>query len=190
MSTKEEKFDNQVEKLERRIEKGVKNWVQNDHGFDGLRNTPARIVLAVLTYGVLFGFGAHAFFNQGDAIWWYMILLALVGTMQKISVRFAFDDDELVDEYQAARRNKAYRHAYKRIGLILSVLAFDALLWGVLRNLVVYLDAETTYYHLFEGEFSTGLSLYSIAVFAVFVCGLVTLQKYLSWGVKGEPWKE
>lgn len=182
-------MDEKVERLEERIEKGVLNWVRNDQFFNGFRNTPARIVLAVLTYAVLFGFGAHALFNQGDAILWFVVLLTLVGAMQKISVRFAFDDDIVVDEYQEARRNKAYRHAYKRIGLILCILAFDALAWGIIRNLIVGLDAETTLYRLFETEFSTGLSLYSIAVIAVFICGLVTLQKYLSWGVKGEPWK-
>lgn len=190
MTTKEEKFDSKVERLENRIEKGVLNWVRNDQFFNGFRNTPARIVIAVLTYGVLFGFGAYALFNQGESIWWYMILLTLVGTMQKISVRFAFDDDSDVDEYQAARRNKAYRHAYKRMGLILCVLSFDALAWGIINNLVIGLDAEITYYRLFENEFDTGLSLYSIAVISVFLVGLFTLQKYLSWGVKGEPWKE
>lgn len=192
MTKGQENFDSKVEKFEERVEKGVRNWIQNDKGFDGFRNTPARVLLAVLTYGVLFGFGALALFNQGDSIWWYIILLALIGTMQKISVRFVFDDEELVDEYQAARRNKAYRHAYKRIGLVLGILAFDALAWAIIRNVMnnIGLDGQTTLYRLFESDFETGLSLYSIGVISVFIVGLFSLQKYLSWGVKGEPWGE
>ena len=175
MPNKEEAFEAAVKKFENRLEAGVINWVRNDQFFNGFRNTPARLILAVATTGVIYGFPIACLFSDSVSLWAYVIALFVCLLAQKISVRFAFDDDDVIDEYQHDRRNKAYRRAYKRIGLIL-ISAAALMLLGIYYQEKMMGSGWVWEIDTFKANF--GL---------VFVIGLFTLQKYLSWGLRGEP---
>ena len=178
MNTKS--FEERVDRIGRKIDGGVRVWVKNDQIFNGFRNTPARILLAFITVGVLYGVPAFYFFFGGISVWAYFWLLMLVIVMQKLSVRFAFDDDSEIDEYQNQRRNLAYRRAYKRIGLIVGLGV------GLFAGNGAYLKAT-----LGTGfQYSFDLASTNWNFLFLFLMGLFVLQKYLSWGIKGEPWSE
>ncbi|MEN9660895.1 MAG: hypothetical protein RLZZ443_824 [Actinomycetota bacterium] len=178
MNTKS--FEEKIEALGQRAESGVRGWVRNDTAFNFLRSTPARIVLALLTVGVLYGVPAWQMFNRGVSIWLYAGALVGCVLLQKLSVRFAFDDDSEIDEYQQQRRNRAYRRAYKRVATILaiaiSVFAADGF----------YLKHTLGTGFKYSFDFGTENWLF-VGVFAI---GLFVLQKYLSWGIKGESWAD
>ena len=178
MNTKS--FEERIDAFGHKIDSGARNWVRNDQFFNGFRNTPARILLALISISVLYGIPALQFFNGGVSIWLYVVLLAIVVVMQKLSVRFAFDDDSEIDEYQHERRNRAYRRAYKRIGFIIG-LAVVAFAWNG-----AYLKATL------GSGFASSFDLASLdwTFVFVFLIGVFVLQKYLSWGVKGEPWED
>jgi hypothetical protein len=170
-------FEEKVESLSRKFEIGAKDWVRNDQIFNGMRNTPARIILALITVAVLYGFPALQFMSGGVSIWGYVVSLAVVILMQKLSVRFAFDDDSEIDEYQHKRRNRAYRRAYKRIGLIIGI-GVALIAWNG-----AYLKATLGSGFAYSFDLASTNWMF---VFA-FLIGLFVLQKYLSWGIKGEP---
>lgn len=173
-------LEERIDALGRKADAGVRGWVKNDQFFNGLRNTPARILLAVITVGVLYGMPALQMFNRNVSIWTYLWSLVAVAIMQKLSVRFAFDDDSDIDEYQQERRNRAYRRAYKRIGLILGLGV--ALFAGNGAYLKATLGTGFSY--------SFDLASANWNFLFVFLMGLFILQKYLSWGIKGEPWSD
>lgn len=178
MSTKS--FEERIEALGNKVDAGVRSWVRNDQIFNGFRNTPARILLAAITIAVLYGVPAWQMFNRGVDIWLYVGLLAFCLISQKLSVRFVFDDDSEVDEYQASRRNLAYRRAYKRVATILAIGV------GVFAGNGFYLK-----HTLGSGfAYSFDLSGENWTFVGVFIIGLFVLQKYLSWGIKGEPWQD
>jgi hypothetical protein len=178
MNTKS--FYERTDAFGRKIDVGARNWVKNDKFFNGFRNTPARILLAVISIGVLYGIPALQFFVGGVSIWLYAGLLAVVTVMQKLSVRFAFDDDSEIDEYQHERRNRAYRRAYKNNGFIIG-MGVALLAWNG-----AYLRAT-----LGTGfAYSFDLSSLNWSFLFVFLIGLFVLQKYLTWGIKGEPWSD
>lgn len=179
-----------VDNLGSKIEYRVTAWIKNDRVFDGLRNTYARVLLYVLGFLTLVWFGIIAF-NDPALTWWYVFALFLTVLAQQISVRYVFSDDkdELIDEYQAARRDKAYRIAYKNltslvgaslvIGLFLSWVPLDV--WAGKAQ--------------FDWDFSRFLNFnfslspnQAIVVYAG-VVALMNLQKYWAWGMKGEPFR-
>lgn len=179
-----------VDDIGSKVETLIKSWIKNDRIFDGFRNTYARILLLILGLLTVFWFGALAY-NDANLTGWYVGALLLTVLAQQISVRYVFnaDEDELVDEYQAARRDRAYRIAYKN----LQTLVVWALLIGAT---LAWLPAE-----FFSGEqqidwdFTRTLNLsfsvsanQAIVVFAGAV-SLMNLQKYWAWGVKGEPFR-
>jgi hypothetical protein len=184
--TKDEKFDAAVDRLEERIESGVLNWVRNDQFFNGFRNTPARFVLAAISIAVLYGYGWFAFITPGAAGYLYPVFIFIVVLSQKLSVRFVFDDDSIIDEYQHKRRNKAYRRAYKRIGLILSLVIVAAALKA---SVGLNLTAQSNFWPLPNGELNLAFTTYQAYIALVFLLGLFTIQKYLSWGFRGESLK-
>ncbi|MFM5905007.1 MAG: hypothetical protein ACKORF_02750 [Micrococcales bacterium] len=175
MANREDAFEAAVKKFENRLEAGVLKWVRNDQVFNGFRNTPARLILALGTTLVIYGFPIASVFTDSVSIWSYVLGLAICLIAQKLSVRFVFDDNDVIDEYQQTRRNKAYRKAYKRIGLIL-ILAAALCLAGI-------------YYQekLMGSGWQWEIETYKANFGLVFIIGLFTLQKYLSWGLKGEP---
>jgi hypothetical protein len=165
------------------VESGVTKWVRNDRTFNFLRSTGARITLALVTCAVLYGFGAWAFFHA-PATWWYVVALFIVGLAQKLSVRFAFDDDSVIDEYQHRRRNAAYRRAYKRVALIVGVGVLALLAWGYVG---ANFSAQSSFWPLPNAHFTVDLTSSRVVVLGAFGLGLFGLQKYLSWGFRGEP---
>ena len=171
-------LEEKIKRFENRIEAGVLDWVRNDQAFNGLRNTPARVLLWVIAVGVIYGFPIAALFTDQVSIWAYIAALLACLVAQKISVRFVFDDDDVIDEYQHARRNKAYRRAYKRIA---GDFVFAAILCIVGIN---YQE------HLMGSGWVWEIDTYKATFGLVFVIGLFSLQKYLSWGFKGEPWTD
>lgn len=186
MTTKN--LDNKVDKFEEKIEKGIQAWVKNDQYFNGLRNTPARILLFILTIGVLYGLGAYAFLQEdATSMWTYIVGLIIVGGMQKLSVRFVFDDDSIIDEYQKVRRDKAFRRAYKRIAQILSLVIAVVIVRGFA---VLNLYNQDQFWPFPNGTFQLELSTPRVFLGLVFIYSLFALQKYISWGFKGEPWQD
>ena len=182
------KPDSKVDKFEEKIEKGIQGWVKNDQFFNGLRNTPARIALFILTIGVLYGLGAYAFLRADAAsMWTYIVCLWIIGGMQKLSVRFVFDDDTVIDEYQKERRDKAFRRAYKRIAQILSLGITAVIVRGFA---VLNLYNQDQFWPFPNGTFHLYLSTPRVFLGLVFVYSLFVLQKYISWGFKGEPWQD
>lgn len=177
-----------IENAARRFEQGMKNWVKNDRVFDGFRNTYARILLWALGYLTLFGGLWVCYQNESGILWYSGLVLANVAA-QKLSVRFVFDDkDELVDEYQSARRDRAYRRAYRNtknwaMGLITMVLA-----WQYVR--IYLIEREAGFLGFWPSVvLDVNLDSYRTLVILVFLTGLFVLQPYWAWGFKGEPWR-
>ncbi len=175
MTTKNNTFDAAIAKLERRLEAGVLHWVRNDQIFNGFRNTPARVLLALFTNVALYGFPVATLFVSEIPLWGYGVALLLCLFAQKLSLRFVFDDDDVIDEYQHNRRNQSYRRAYKRIGSILVATA-------LLMLLGIYYQEK-----LMGSGWQWEIDTYKASFGLVFVVGLFILQKYLSWGWRGEP---
>ncbi|MEY4741529.1 MAG: hypothetical protein RL672_279 [Actinomycetota bacterium] len=173
-------FEERMDALGRKADAGVRDWVRNDSVFNWLRNTPARILLALVSVGVLYGIPAAQLFTRNMSQWTYIGALLVVIVLQKLSVRFAFDDDSEIDEYQMKRRNRAYRRAYKRIGLIIGA-ALALVAWQG-----IYLKASLG--SGFQYSFDLASANWNFAF--IFVIGLFALQKYLSWGIKGEPMRD
>jgi len=185
MSPKTDKIDEFSKELELKIERGVIGWVNNDQWFNWLRNTAARWVLAVLTLAVLYGFGLFAWINEGVYGYLYPVTIFVVVVLQKLSVRFVFDDDSVIDEYQHERRNRAYRRAYKRIGLAVSLVVVLLLARSAdLRH--ISFSAQSAFWPLPNGTFSAQFSVEQLVIGLEFLIGLFALQKYLSWGMRGE----
>ena len=189
-------FDRELEALAATVddfgdqfESKVKRWIANDRFFDGLRNTYARILLYVLGTITVFGVGYLAFQDQ-NLTGWYILALVVTLLAQQISVRYVFnaDDADLVDEYQAARRDRAYRVAYKNlqnlVGLAMLLMAADAIWPGHFGEGV---DFSWVWFENLTFGFDLSLNQ-AIVVFSG-VIALMNLQKYWAWGVKGEPFR-
>ena len=179
-----------VDQFGDQIESGVKSWIRNDRIFDGFRNTYARILLLILGMLTLVWFGVLAF-NDANLTGWYVLALLLTVLAQQLSVRYVFnsDEDDLVDEYQAARRDRAYRIAYKNLqSLVIWALA----LFGLFAWLPAgFLQGNQEIDWDFTRPLTMDLSIsipQAIVVFAGAVA-LMNLQKYWAWGVKGEPFR-
>lgn len=169
-------LEERVEIFGKNLDISLRTWVRNDRSLNFLRTTRARLVLSALTVLSLYGIPAFQMFNRGLSIWLYVGALVVCVLLQKLSIRFAFDDDSHIDEYQHERRNRAYRRAYKRVATILAV--------------AILLVAENGYslkQSLGSGfHYSFDLGSENWVFVGVFVCGLFIIQKYLSWGIKGE----
>lgn len=179
----------EVEDIGTKIESKVKGWIKNDRIFDGFRNTYARVLLYVLGVATLFGLGYLAY--QDEALTgWYIFALMLTVLSQQVSVRYVFnsDEDELVDEYQAARRDRAYRIAYKNlqnlIGLAMVLIAANAILPNRFGA-----DGDWTWVWFENLTFGFDLTLNQAIVIFAGVIALMNLQKYWAWGIKGEPFR-
>ncbi|MFM6966807.1 MAG: hypothetical protein ACKOWI_05540 [Rhodoluna sp.] len=169
-------FEEKIEEFGKNLESGVRGWARNDRFFNFLRSTPARTVIAFITIAALYGIPAFQMFYRGVSLLLYIGAIALVAVLQKLSVRFAFDDDSDIDEYQHKRRNRAYRRAYKRVATILAISI------GVFAIDGFYLKHTLGSGFHYSFDFGTENWLFV----GVFLIGLFVLQKYLSWGIKGE----
>ena len=174
-----------AQRIEQVVESKVKNWIKNDRFFDGFRNTYARVILWILGNVVLFG-GLYLTYTNESGFIPYAIFVFLMVMAQKLSVRFVFDSEgDLIDEYQRARRDRAYRHAYRNVtgaftGLIAIVLAFG----------YFQFYQENGHFSLLPSAFiELNLDSYRVLVLLVFVMGFFSLQPYFAWGFKGEPFR-
>ena len=197
--TPSKQVDEIIEKYEDEIESRFKNWVKNDRFFDGLRNTYARVVLILLTWLTLFGFGYLAF-NSESLTLWYVLSLVLLGALHQLSVRFvfnqtddqwfsfrvlSFESDDLVDEYQRARRDRAFHRAYRNLGSFAMALFTAYMVFQVLQAS----DTAGSFSFPSVLNFNLQLSLSQTIVIVAGVTGFFTLQKYIAWGFKGEPFR-
>ncbi len=177
-------LETKVEQLEIVVESKIKNWIRNDRFFDGLRNTPARVLLWVLGNLALFG-GLAICLTRETGIVAYAILVALTVFAQKLSVRFVFDTDavDLVDEYQRSRRDRSYRRAYRNV-----TAAFVGLVAVILFYGYVAFYFENGYVTLWPTAFiDLNIDTYRVLSVLIFLAGFFTLQPYWAWGFKGEP---
>ena len=167
------------------VEARVQRWLQTETTFNFLRNTAGRVILAIVSIAALYGYGLVSYTDGDYHVWTYPLVISFVTLLQKISVRYAFDDDTAIDEFQHKRRNRAYRRAYKRVGAILLVggalLTWQYLVIGTEKVLglatgLVYLSPLQLH-----------LTYERVLVLGSFLIGLFVIQKYLSWGIKGEP---
>ncbi len=170
-----DKLDKGLRSFGSRFESGVMDWIRHDKVFDIFRSTSARLVLGLLTIGVLYGFPVAAFFADNLPLLSYSVALALCLGIQAISTRFVFNDREVIDEYQLTRRNDAYRRAFKQVGWLLGLLAVLCLAWII--------DYENSMGSAWRWEINPYLAGFGL----IWVVGLLTIQPYLSWGFKGEP---
>lgn len=183
----ESKLDEKIKSLDEQIESKVQSWIVNDRIFDGFRNTYARILITLMSWGGLFGFGYFAFTTPG-LFWWYLGTMMVLIVMNQLSVRYVFSEEKswVVDEYQAVRRDRAYHGAYRRVSNFISLLIFVILVdWAFefggerFVSLVAPLPFELT----------ISWSLEQLGVVLVAISCFLSLVKYLAWGMKGEPFR-
>lgn len=175
--TLEEMIEAKAEMFGNRLTASIVRWFRNDTFFDGFRNTPARIIISSLSFIVLYGGLIRCWITQSSLLE-YIIALLVVLVMQAISVRFVFQIEgrEILDEYQSQRRDRAYRRAYKNIRSIIIAGVVGWLAYWYIRD---HADIGLGGWEL--------LTYQRAATVAVFAIGLISLQKYLAYGIKGEP---
>ena len=173
-----DRFESSAETSASGVERKVVTWLRTSQFFDGLVNTPARIIINVLSILALYVWTIDVANKEHNILAWAFSLLALL-FMQAASVRFVFNAHGISDELQIGRRDLAYRRAYKtirRIALIpVGLFAFlviagphnDA---GLLWDFVAY-----------------RLDNYRSLTLAIFLFAVSSFQKYFSYGWKGEP---
>ena len=163
----------------------IQRWVQTETTFNFLRGTTGRVILALITITVLYGYGWIALIRTGRHVWIYPLAIFLVTLVQKVSVRYAFDDDSQIDEFQHKRRNRAYRRAYKRIGAILLIIGLYCT-WPYFAQALVE-KLHLVNFDMYASNLEFHMSYERGLVLGSFLIGLFVIQKYLSWGLKGEP---
>jgi hypothetical protein len=191
------RIEEHIERLESQLDSKVKNWFKNDRVFDWLRNTYARVALILLTWVTLFGFGYLAFNSESLTIW-YVLSLVVLGAMHQLSVRHVFssssdsgfsfrvasvESDDFLDEYQRARRDRAFRGAYRNLGSVVFALFTAYLVYLVWQSSDAAGSLELPAVLIVDFQ----LSASQVIVLAAGVVGFYSLQKYIAWGFKGEP---
>jgi hypothetical protein len=181
--TLEQKIENAAEAFEARAntwsDKTFKRWVGSTEILLGLTNTYARWLITILSYAVLIGWGFYSLYFE-DAAVGYAIALLVCFVLQAASVRFIFRWDEISDEYQSKRRDAAYRKAYRSIRQIFVLVA---VFWFLSTFVAGYIYDHSG----ISFQAPLHMDTYRSAVVAIFLVGLMTLQKYASYGMKGEP---
>jgi hypothetical protein len=178
------RIEEHIEQLEVVVESKIKNWIRNDRFFDGLRNTPARVLLWVLGNVALYA-GLAICLTRETGLVAYAIVVTLTVVAQKLSVRFVFDSDagDIVDEYQRTRRDRSYRRAYRNV-----TGAFVGLVAVILFYGYVAFYFENGYLTLWPTAFiNLHIDSYRVLSVLIFLAGFFTLQPYGAWGFKGEP---
>lgn len=179
-----------VEELGSKLESGIKGWIKNDRIFDGFRNTYARILLLILGVLTLVWFGVIAY-NDPNLTGWYVLALLLTVLAQQLSVRYVFtpDQDELVDEYQAARRDRAYRIAYQNLQSLVAWALFIVAVVAWLPAGFFSGNQEIDWDFTRALNLSLSISIHQAIVIFAGAVALMNLQKYWAWGIKGEPFR-
>ena len=190
-------IEKEVDDLNDKLESMISNSVKNDTFFNFLRGTAARVILTIVTWLTLFGFGYLAFVNE-QLVWWYVPALAILLALHAVSVRYVFSsstddwfqfrflsaepDDSFFDEYQRARRDRAFRVAYRNIANLGFAIPVVYLVYTVLQS-----DSASSWQIPSSIDLSFELSNTQLVVLAAGLIALFSLQKYLGWGFKGEP---
>ena len=145
--------------------------------FDGLVNTPARILINAMSFFVLYVWGYNVFDKETNFFWWVFTLLVLLG-MQAASVRFVFQTEGIADEFQRARRDLAYRRAYRSLRILTAfpIALFALFIWG----------KQGVAVHVWQ-FIADRMNAHHSMTLAVFAFAVIAFQKYFSWGIKGEP---
>jgi len=172
-----------------KLEAKITGWFRNDEFFAGFRNTPARAIITTLSVAILFGYGYYAFTNSAQTFW-YLGLVCLVLLVQAISVRFVFNMDEsstekLLDEYHRRRRDKALRRANKSFVNMMGLFLIAAFLYGYKDYF--FGGKDLNFPDGADAVYNFSLSGWQFFVIVIFVSGWIALQKYWSYGIKGEP---
>jgi len=208
-NNKKKSLEQQIAELEAQIEKLTKQvdiewpskdvgdklkakitgWFRNDEFFAGFRNTPARAIITALSVAILFGYGYYAFTNSAQTFW-YLGLVCLVLLVQAISVRFVFNMDEsstekLLDEYHRRRRDKALRRANKSFVYMMGLFLIAAFLYGYKDYF--FGGKDLNFPDGADAIYNFSLSGWQFFAIVIFVSGWIALQKYWSYGIKGEP---
>jgi len=187
--TKEEKFEKAVEEKAERLEKfmdasadgfkkSVIKWLRTSQFFDGMVNTPARILINILSILVLYVWTIDVANKEHNLLAWVITLLLLL-FMQAASVRFVFNTEGIADELQEKKRNRAYRRAYRTIRRLALIPV------GLFAYLVIagpHGDAN-----LLWDFVAYRLDNYRSLTLAIFIFAVSSFQKYFSYGMKGEP---
>jgi hypothetical protein len=179
---KAERFETIVDASADGFKRSTITWLRTSQFFDGMVNTPARILINTLSVGVLYVWGFLVFATKNDLLPWAITLLVLL-FMQAASVRFTFSFEGAADELQRQRRERAYRKAYLAIrrNIVFAALVVIALV--AIGNDTGYrwssfwLENGGTFY----------MDNYRALVLALFVIAMITFQKYFAYGMKGEP---
>lgn len=186
MATKklEEKIDKAAKKFEAKAESSAKSlerriitWLRTSQFFDGMVNTPARILINTLSLLTIYVWGFIVFESEDNFVPWAITLFILLA-MQAASVRFVFSGEGIADELQLSRRDFAYRRAYKTL-IRLSAIPVLMVAW-----VLAGYRGDTS----LAWDFITyRLDTYRSLTLALFVFAVISFQKYFSYGNKGEP---
>ncbi len=171
------------------VEQAFIRFFRNETIFAGFRNTPARVIITLLSVSVLFGYGYYAFLNTSVAIW-YLALILLVLLMNAISVRFVFQMEgntpkHVLDEYHLRRRNKAKERSHDALKSFIGLIITGGLIYGYKDQ--IFGGKEFGDEFLPEAVFNFTLNSGQQLVLLLFVIGYVSLVKYFSYGLRGEP---
>lgn len=182
-------FEQKIERFERVVDvksDGFKvaltSWLRTSQFFDGMVNTPARMIINFSSIGVLYFWGFWVFASETGMVAWGVTLAILLG-MQAASVRFAFSIESAADEHQIKRISQAYKRAYRAIRHSILVSALIMILFVFLGER----RGESWYNYYFSKTGTFYMDNYRAMFIAIFVVALVSFQKYFSYGMKGEP---
>jgi hypothetical protein len=178
VEAKAERFEKLMETSNDGFKKSIVMWLRTSQFFDGMVNTPARILINTASIFVLYVWTIDVANKEHNLIAWVMTLLVLL-FMQAASVRFVFNTEGIADEFQTTRRNLAYRRAYRTIRRIALIPV------GLFAFLVVagpHGDAN-----LLWDFVAYRLDNYRSLTLAIFIFAVSSFQKYFSYGWVGEP---
>jgi glucan phosphoethanolaminetransferase (alkaline phosphatase superfamily) len=175
--TLEDRIESAAERAAENFQQRFINWLRSSQFFDGLVNTPARIMVQVASLGVLYVWGIQVFVAEQGVVPWAITLVFLL-LWQAASVRFVFNTEGVADEFQTRKRDAAYRRGYESLRRVL----IGFLLLFVLVMLLRRQPGESLF-----AELVYRIDNYRALVIAIFLVALTSFQKYFSYGIKGEP---
>jgi hypothetical protein len=178
VEAKAERFERLMEASNDGFKKSIVTWLRTSQFFDGMVNTPARILINVMSIIALYVWTIDVANKEHNLIAWVITLLVLL-FMQAASVRFVFNTEGIADEFQTTRRNLAYRRAYRTIRRIALIPV------GLFAFLVIagpHGDAN-----LLWDFVAYRLDNYRSLTLAIFIFAVSSFQKYFSYGWIGEP---
>jgi hypothetical protein len=188
-----DKIDKVAQQLEAKLEaaadaleSGLVRWILNDRIFNGFRNSYARALLMAITIGLqVWGF-VCSYFGTG----WTAVILWIVGTMimhasLRISVRDVFVlDAKYLDEFQLARRDRAYVWAFRVTSFSWLVAA------AVLAHLGWFGQIWATggaMWPIPEAAWSLQLTANQVVSLFLACVSVYTFAPHFAYGIKGEP---